>query len=105
MASGNEMQGVDVYNPVDDAVPAHRRRPSKVAAWFLDTDYDGRTFCITQAFFPDESAWGEARQGAERRMVDEDDVTSSSGALWLQSTHGERERAAVKVIDPRGRRR
>jgi hypothetical protein len=28
-----------------------------VAAWFLDGDYDGRTFCITQAFFPDRSAW------------------------------------------------
>lgn len=29
----------------------------KVAAWFVDSDYDGRTFCITQAFFPDKSAW------------------------------------------------
>ena len=22
-----------------------------------DTDYDGRTFCVCQAFFPDRSAW------------------------------------------------
>ncbi|MBN2448902.1 MAG: hypothetical protein JXR77_00850 [Lentisphaeria bacterium] len=31
----------------------------KVAAWFLDSDYDGRCFCITQAFFPDQDAWGK----------------------------------------------
>jgi adenine-specific DNA-methyltransferase len=49
-----EMQGVDVYNPVDNTIlPTNA---DKVAAWFLDTDYDGRTFCITQAFFPDKSA-------------------------------------------------
>ena len=28
-----------------------------MAAWFLDGDYDGRTFCITQAFFPDKRRW------------------------------------------------
>ena len=30
---------------------------TKVAAWFLDADYDGRCFCISQAFFPDQKAW------------------------------------------------
>ena len=35
-------------------------RADKVAAWFLDGDYDGRTFCITQAFFPDSSGLGQA---------------------------------------------
>ena len=29
----------------------------KVAAWFLDSDYDGRCFCVTQAFFPNQKAW------------------------------------------------
>ena len=28
-----------------------------MAAWFLDSDFDGRCFCITQAFFPDQNAW------------------------------------------------
>ncbi|HXH12570.1 MAG TPA: hypothetical protein VNP04_22730 [Alphaproteobacteria bacterium] len=50
-----DMQGVDIYNPVDNTIlPTHA---DKVAAWFVDTDYDGRTFCITQAFFPDQKAW------------------------------------------------
>ena len=51
------MEGVDIYNPVDNTVTSSRA--DKVAAWFLDSDYDGRTFCITQAFFPDKSAWSK----------------------------------------------
>jgi adenine-specific DNA-methyltransferase len=43
------MQGVDIYDPVTNTIDANRA--DKVAAWFLDTDYDGRTFCMTQAFF------------------------------------------------------
>jgi adenine-specific DNA-methyltransferase len=47
-----DMHGVDIYNPVDNTIlPTNA---DKVAAWFVDTDYDGRTFCITQAFFPDK---------------------------------------------------
>lgn len=44
-----EMQGVDIYDPVRNVVEP--TNAGKVAAWFLDSDYDGRTFCITQAFF------------------------------------------------------
>lgn len=49
------MEGVDIYNPIDNSIAS--TGADKVAAWFLDSDYDGRTFCITQAFFPDRSAW------------------------------------------------
>jgi hypothetical protein len=49
------MEGVDIYNPVDNSIVP--TGADKVAAWFLDSDYDGRTFCITQAFFPDKTAW------------------------------------------------
>ena len=45
-----KMEGVDIYNPVENTVSS--AGGDKVAAWFLDSDYDGRTFCITQAFFP-----------------------------------------------------
>jgi adenine-specific DNA-methyltransferase len=48
------MEGVDIYNPVENSIQS--TGADKVAAWFLDSDYDGRTFCITQAFFPDRQA-------------------------------------------------
>ena len=56
-----KMEGVDIYNPVDNTVSA--AGADKVAAWFVDTDYDGRTFCIAQAFFPDKKAWANALKG------------------------------------------
>ena len=44
-----EVEGMDVYDPVSNTLfPTDKTR---IAAWFLDTDYDGRTFCICQAFF------------------------------------------------------
>ena len=50
-----EVEGMDVYDPVSNSLfPTNRHR---IAAWFVDTDYDGRTFCICQAFFPDRTKW------------------------------------------------
>jgi len=94
-----EMQGVDVYNPVDNTIlPTNA---DKVAAWFLDTDYDGRTFCITQAFFPDKSAW-EKLAKALKGVIDEGAFEALSGTVSLPFPVGKHKRAAVKVIDPRG---
>ena len=59
-----EMEGVDVYDPVNNTVVD--TGAAKVAAWFVDGDYDGRTFCITQAFFPGPQRLGEAEQGSCR---------------------------------------
>ena len=60
-----EMEGVDIYNPVDNTVSS--AGADKVAAWFVDSDYDGRTFCITQAFFPDKNAWNKIAPRPQRR--------------------------------------
>ena len=94
-----EMQGVDIYNPVDNAILP--TSAGKVAAWFLDTDYDGRTFCITQAFFPDKSVWDKL-QRALKGNVDEGRFAALSGTISLPFAAGKHRRAAVKVIDPRG---
>src|ERR1039457_1943372 len=53
--SVDTVEGMDAYDPVSNTLfPTDKER---IAAWFLDTDYDGRTFCICQAFFPDKSKW------------------------------------------------
>ncbi len=94
-----EMQGVDIYNLVDNTIlPTNA---DKVAAWFLDADYDGRTFCITQAFFPDKSAW-ERLARALKGVIDPERFTALSGTVSLPFPVGQHRRAAVKVIDPRG---
>ncbi len=93
------MEGVDVYDPVENVVRS--TGADKVAAWFLDGDYDGRTFCITQAFFPDRSAWKKLAR-ALKGVVDEDAFEVFSGTASLPFPPGKHRRVAVKVIDPRG---
>jgi adenine-specific DNA-methyltransferase len=93
------MEGVDIYNPVDNSITP--TGAGKVAAWFVDSDYDGRTFCITQAFFPDRSAW-EKLSKALGGVVDAERFEALSGTVSLPFAAGQHKRAAVKVIDPRG---
>lgn len=93
------MEGVDIYNPVDNSITP--TRADKVAAWFLDSDYDGRAFCIAQAFFPDPSSW-EKLSKALTGVVDADRFKAFSQTKSLPFKAGKHGRAAVKVIDPRG---
>jgi adenine-specific DNA-methyltransferase len=93
------MDGVDVYDPVKNSIEA--TKAGKVAAWFLDTDYDGRTFCICQAFFPDKSAW-EKLAKALSGTIDPAAFEAFSGTKSLPFHSGEHKRVAIKVIDPRG---
>ncbi|MEI7989113.1 MAG: site-specific DNA-methyltransferase [Chloroflexota bacterium] len=93
------MEGVDIYDPVNNTIQA--THADKVAAWFLDSDYDGRTFCITQAFFPDSSAWEKIAR-VLKSTVDPERFAAFSGTRSLPFPVGENRRVAVKVIDPRG---
>lgn len=93
------MEGVDIYNPVDNKVTP--TKADKVAAWFLDGDYDGRTFCITQAFFPDRSAWEKLSKALDG-IVDPERFEALSGTRSLPFPPGKHKSVSVKVIDPRG---
>ena len=104
------VEGMDVYDPVSGTLyPTDRQR---IAAWFLDTDYDGRTFCICQAFFPDRSKWDRlARALGDTGVVEREAFQRLSGFEGIafprpsRLADGEPWRVAVKVIDPRRQRR
>ena len=93
------MVGVDIYNPVDNTVSS--AGADKVAAWFVDSDYDSRTFCITQAFFPDKKAWDKIDRDL-KGVIDAESFEKFSGTESLPFPAGEYACVAVKVIDPRG---
>jgi adenine-specific DNA-methyltransferase len=93
------MEGVDIYNPLTGGVDS--ARADKVAAWFVDGDYDGGTFCISQAFFPDKTAWAKLSK-ALTNVVDEERFATFAGTVSLPFPAGAHRRVAVKVIDPRG---
>ena len=98
---------MDVYDPVSNMLfPTDRQR---IAAWFLDTDYDGRTFCICQAFFPDRSKWDRlARALDDVGAVERGAFDALGGLVSLpfprpsRLGQGQAWRVAVKIIDPRG---
>lgn len=102
-----EVEGMDVYDPVSNTLfPTDKDR---IAAWWLDSDYDGRTFCICQAFFPDKSKWAKlAKALGDKGIIEEEKFAALSGWKSLPFPRpvrlkpGERWRVAVKVIDPRG---
>ena len=106
-----EMQGMDVYDPVNNAL--HPTSRDRIAAWFVDTDYDGRSFCICQAFFPDRKKWDKlARALGDKGVVDESRFDELTGFVSLPFSRppagspnrppGQPWRVGVKVIDPRG---
>jgi adenine-specific DNA-methyltransferase len=102
-----EVEGMDVYDPVSNTLfPTDKER---IAAWFLDSDYDGRTFCVCQAFFPDKSKWAKlAKALGDADVIEEDAFEALSGLVSVPFPRPERLgkggtwRVAVKVIDPRG---
>ena len=106
-----EVEGMDVYDPVSNTI--HPTDQQRIAAWFLDTDYDGRTFCICQAFFPDKGAdkggWGKlAKALGSAGTVDPAAFDTLTGLTSLPfarpSRLGDDEpwRIGIKVIDRRG---
>ena len=102
IATGVPVDGL-TWNPRDSR-PTDRQR---IATWFVDTDYDGRTFCIFQAFFPDKSKWRKlACVLGGKGLIEPGASDALSGLRSLpfpRPAHlAAPWRIAVKVIDPRG---
>jgi adenine-specific DNA-methyltransferase len=97
-----ELLGMDIYDPSTGDVSS--AGTDGVAAWFLDSDYDRRSFLVSQAFFPGAGSvdpW--ARLGhVLRGWVDPDAFEMLRGTISLPFSRGEQGRAALKVIDFRG---
>jgi adenine-specific DNA-methyltransferase len=92
--------GVDIYDP--NTGELRQSRGEDVAAWFLDQDYDGYTFCISQAFFPSDSGAWEKLERALKGSLDPEKFEALRGAVSLPFKTGKHSRLAVKVIDMRG---
>jgi adenine-specific DNA-methyltransferase len=95
------VRGVDVYDPNTGDFEASSAE--QVAAWFLDTDYDGATFLVRQAYFPGQSPnpW-ERLSKALKGSVDPDQFAALQRTTSLPFKAGKHKQCAVKVIDNRG---
>jgi adenine-specific DNA-methyltransferase len=95
-----QLLGVDIYDP--NTGELHQSRAGDVAAWFLDQDYDGYTFCISQAFFPSNAGAWEKLERALKGSLDPEKFEALRGTVSLPFQPGKHKRVAVKVIDMRG---
>ena len=94
-----ELLGLDVFDPV--TMETVHRTGNDVPAWFLDTDYNGLCFHVSQAFFPRTGAWENLKK-ALRGAYEESVWDHLAGTRSAPFEPGEHRQIAVKVIDDRG---
>ncbi|MCI0487201.1 MAG: site-specific DNA-methyltransferase [Blastocatellia bacterium] len=91
--------GFDVFDPV--TMEVDHRSGDDVPAWFLDVDYNGLCFHVSQAFFPRTGAWDNLKKvlkGEYEKGV-WDHLAGKTSAPFEPGEHAQ---VAVKVIDDRG---
>lgn len=94
-----ELLGLDVFDPA--TMKVHHKAGDDVPAWLMDTDYNGLSFHVSQAFFPRTSAWDSLKRALKGEF--EDSVWDHlAGATSVPFESGEHMQVAVKVIDDRG---
>ena len=95
-----ELKGFDYYNTITGQIESGDTK--KIAMWFLDTDYDGRSLYPRQVFFPlsgnDEGIKKLARN--LKAYVDEELMEKYTGTVSLPFTPGNE--IEIKIVDDRG---
>jgi adenine-specific DNA-methyltransferase len=94
-----ELLGLDVFDPV--TMEAQHPKGMEVPAWFLDTDYNGLCFHVSQAFFPRTGAWENLKK-ALKADYEEGVWDHLAGTTSAPFKPGDNKQVAVKVIDDRG---
>lgn len=94
-----EILGLDVFDPV--TIKTDHRDGDDVPAWFLDTDYNGLCFNVSQAFFPRTGAWENLKKALKGTYEESlwDHLAGTKSAPFEAGEHGQ---VSVKVIDDRG---
>ena len=94
-----EIRGVDSFDASTGKVSSRDR--DEIAAWFLDADYDGLVFRVSQAFFPRSNAW-ESLQRALKGSIEPDLMARLESFASLPFSAGEHAKVAIRVVDDAG---
>jgi adenine-specific DNA-methyltransferase len=89
------VDGVDTFDAGTGEVISYGK--AGVQAWFLDDDFDGNVFRVSQAFFPVTDAWKKL-QVALRGTVDADLLDQLHEWTSLPFEAGDEGKIAVRVI-------
>lgn len=97
-----EVKGFDYYNTKTGQIDSGGA--AQIAAWMLDTDYDGRSLFPRQVFFPmasEKEGWAKLAKNLKAE-IDEELIESYRGSTSLPFAPGKHRRVAVKIVDDRG---
>jgi adenine-specific DNA-methyltransferase len=94
-----ELLGLDTFDPT--TMKSEHVKGNNVPAWFLDADYNGLCFHVSQAFFPRTGAWHDLKK-ALKGDYDESVWDHLAGTKSAPFEPGEHRQVAIKVIDDRG---
>jgi adenine-specific DNA-methyltransferase len=97
-----EVNGFDYFDTAKGELVSGGK--AKIAAWSLDTDYDGRSLFPHQFFFPmagKDEGWMKLKKDI-RAELDEDLLRHFVGTKSLPFESGTNATVAVKIVDDRG---
>jgi adenine-specific DNA-methyltransferase len=97
-----EVNGFDYFDTAKGELISGGK--GKIAAWSLDTDYDGRSLFPHQFFFPmagKDEGWMKLKKDI-RAELDEDLLKHFTGTVSLPFESGANNTVAVKIVDDRG---
>lgn len=97
-----EVNGFDYFDTAKGELVSGGK--AKIAAWSLDTDYDGRSLFPHQFFFPmagKDEGWMKLKKDI-RAELDEDLLKHFVGTVSLPFEAGANNAVAIKIVDDRG---
>jgi adenine-specific DNA-methyltransferase len=96
-----EIRGFDYYNPSKGQIES--KGIEGIALWMVDTNYDERSLCPDQFFFPieDKNDWTKLKRSLKDE-VNEDIINFYQGSISEPFDAGNHKKIAVKIVDNRG---
>lgn len=97
-----EVNGFDYFDTAKGELVSGGK--GKIAAWQLDTDYDGRSLFPHQVFFPmagKDEGWMKLKKDI-RAELDTELLQAFTGTVSLPFAAGDNRTVAVKIVDDRG---
>jgi adenine-specific DNA-methyltransferase len=95
-----ELKGVDVYDPTSGEVRS--KSTNEIALWLLDTDYDGESFFVRQAYFTGDNDPFEQLRTALKADIDPEAWAALYRTTSLPFAPPSTGKVAVKVINDYG---
>ena len=95
-----KINGVDVFDPSTGEVRSDE--PATIACWFIDSDYNGESFFVRQAYFLGQNDPYKSLKTSLKAEIDADaweSLNSDTSVLFSKPSTG---RIAVKVINHLG---